>query len=128
MFFAIICTSSGLELGTNGEEGQEDFEDGATWVVLVGGFDVAGDDMGTGYFEKDELCLDDSIREKGEERLEGVVRAVHRGGDERVFRKTAALSPTRCCQKIVNNSCFTYPHLPDTFQRDIQLTPFLPQD
>jgi hypothetical protein len=40
-----------------------------------------------GIFEKDELCLNDNTREKGEERLEGVLRAVHRG---KVFRKTAA--------------------------------------
>ena len=59
-----------MKEGANGEEGEEDFKDGATGVVLVGGLDVAGDDMGTGYFEKGELCLDESIREKGEQRFE----------------------------------------------------------
>jgi hypothetical protein len=71
MLFAIVRASAGLKEGANGEEGEEDFKDGATGVVLVGGLDIAGDDMGTGYFKKCELCLDESIREKGEERFEG---------------------------------------------------------
>jgi hypothetical protein len=34
-----------LKKGANCEEGEEDFEDGATWIVLVGRFHIAGDYM-----------------------------------------------------------------------------------
>ena len=70
-----------MKQGANGKKGKEDFKDGSTGVVLVGGLDVAGYDMGTWYFIKSELCLDESIRKKGEERLEGRWSAVHCGGD-----------------------------------------------
>jgi len=68
-----------LKEGANGEKGEEDFEDGSTGIVLVGGFDIAGYDMGTWYVKKGELCLDEGIREKGEERLEGRRSGVHCG-------------------------------------------------
>ena len=67
MFFSIVCASAGLKQSANGEEGEEDFEDRATWVVLMGRFDVASDDMRTGYFIKSDLCVDEGIREKGKE-------------------------------------------------------------
>jgi len=64
---AIVRASAGLKECANGEEGEKDFEDCATWVVLMGGLDVASDDMRTGYFKKSELCLDEGIREKSKE-------------------------------------------------------------
>lgn len=42
----------GIEEGCNGEEGQEDFEDRATRVILAGRLDVASDDMGSRYLIK----------------------------------------------------------------------------
>jgi len=36
VLFTIVCASTRLQKGANGKEGKEDFEDGATWVVLVG--------------------------------------------------------------------------------------------
>ena len=67
MLFAIVGASARLEQCANGEEGEEDFEECATRVILMGGFDVASDDMGPGYFIKSRLCLDEGIREKGKE-------------------------------------------------------------
>ena len=64
MLFSIVRASAGLKECANGEEGEEDFEDCATWVVLMGGLDVASDDKRTGYFIKSELYLDECIREK----------------------------------------------------------------
>jgi hypothetical protein len=60
-----------LKEGADGEESEEDFEDGAAGIVLVRRFDIACDDMGTGYLEEGGLCLYEGIREKGEEGLEG---------------------------------------------------------
>ena len=62
MLFAGICAGTGLEKGANGEEGQEDFEDCTTWVVLVGRLDIASDDMRSRYFIKNGLCLYKSKR------------------------------------------------------------------
>lgn len=70
VFFAIICASTRLQKGADGEEGKEDFEDGATGIVLVGRFHIAGDDMRTGYFIERKLCLDESVGEKGKERFQ----------------------------------------------------------
>jgi hypothetical protein len=45
MLFASVCASTRLQKNANGEKGQEDFEDGATGIVLVGRFYIAGDYM-----------------------------------------------------------------------------------
>ena len=42
VFFGVICAGTRLKKGANGEEGQEDLEDCAAMVVLVGRLDVAG--------------------------------------------------------------------------------------
>jgi len=47
MFFGTVCTSTRLKKGTNGKESKEDFEEGATWIVLMGRFYIAGNDMRT---------------------------------------------------------------------------------
>jgi hypothetical protein len=70
VLFAIVGTSTRLQKGTNGEEGKKDFKDGATGIILVGGFYVAGDDMRARYFKERKFCLDESVGEKGKERLE----------------------------------------------------------
>ena len=46
-----------IEEECNGEEGQEDFEDRATRVILVGRLDVASDDKGSRYLIKNGVCL-----------------------------------------------------------------------
>ena len=79
VFFGVVCAGTRLKKGTNGEEGQEYFEDCATRVVLVGRLDVASDDMGSGYLIKNRLCLYESVGEKCEEGIEGG-RAVYGGG------------------------------------------------
>ena len=67
VLFAIVCASARLEQCANGEEGEKDFEECATRVVLMGRFDVASDDKGPGYFIECYLYLDEGIREKGKE-------------------------------------------------------------
>jgi len=55
VLFTVVCASTGLKKGANGKEGQEDFEDCATGIVLVGRLDIASDDMGSRYFIKRTL-------------------------------------------------------------------------
>ena len=43
-FFGVVCADTRLKKVANGEEGQEDFEDSTTRVVLMGRLDVASDD------------------------------------------------------------------------------------
>jgi hypothetical protein len=69
VLLAIVCASTRLQKGTNGEEGQKDFEDSTTGVILVGRLDIAGNYMGARYFKGSELCLDECVGEKGKEGL-----------------------------------------------------------
>jgi hypothetical protein len=56
VLFAVICAGAGLKKGPNGEECQENFEDSATRVVLVGRLYVASYNIGTWYLVEDGLC------------------------------------------------------------------------
>ncbi len=54
VLFTVVC-ARGLKKGANGKEGQQDFEDCATGIVLVGRLDIASDDIGSRYFIKRTL-------------------------------------------------------------------------
>jgi len=57
VLFTVVCAGTGLKKVANGEEGQEDFEDCATGVVLVGRLDIASDNMRFRYFIKNRNLL-----------------------------------------------------------------------
>jgi hypothetical protein len=67
MFFTVVCAGARLKKSANGEESKENFQDGATGIVLMRRFDVASDDMRSRNFEECYLCLYRNIRQKGKE-------------------------------------------------------------
>ena len=69
-FATIIGASTRLQKDANGEEGEENFEDGAAGVVLMGIFNISGDDMRARDSIERKLCLDESVGEEGKERLQ----------------------------------------------------------
>ena len=71
MFLSVICAGAGLKKGANGKKCQENFEDRAAWVVLVGRFYVACDYIRAWYLIENIFCLYESVREKCEEGIEG---------------------------------------------------------